>query len=331
MLLRPLALAVLAAALTGTLLLGAALPHAWRVLRRWNPADAGEAQVRLERDTWLFPPLAAFALALQTLALPLFLLDADRAAALLPGAMCAVGTLRASALGFPALFTHLALVLLGSVWLALHRIDARTPGAPLARPLAALLGVLAPLQAAVLGLQAAFYADLDPARVTSCCQTLFDPATGTAAGGLAAWAPGRALPAFIGALLLAAALAFACLRKPALGLWAALAGLAAAAVACAGITSFLGPYVYELPGHHCPFCLLQPEYARVGWLLYPPLLGATAAALALGALHPLRGRFQAAPAAAATARRLAWTAGLGFLAFLVLSLVLIGRSRLILR
>ena len=150
MLLRPGAMALLAISLVSALLLASALPHALRILRRWNPADPGEGQVALERGTWLFPPLVALAVALQALGLPILVQDADRAADLLPGAMCAVGTFRAGPQGFPALLAHLGLVLLGFAWLALHRVDVATPGGPLARVLAGRLDVVAVRQAGVI-------------------------------------------------------------------------------------------------------------------------------------------------------------------------------------
>ena len=31
---------------------------------------------------------------------------------------------------------------------------------------------------------------------------------------------------------------------------------------------FFGTYIYELPTHHCPFCMLQKEYHYIGYLLY---------------------------------------------------------------
>ncbi len=31
---------------------------------------------------------------------------------------------------------------------------------------------------------------------------------------------------------------------------------------------FFGTYIYELPTHHCPFCMLQKEYYYIGYILY---------------------------------------------------------------
>ncbi|MCD8478146.1 MAG: hypothetical protein LRY68_09925, partial [Sulfurospirillum sp.] len=32
---------------------------------------------------------------------------------------------------------------------------------------------------------------------------------------------------------------------------------------------FFSTYVYELPTHHCPFCLLQSDYYGVGYFYMP--------------------------------------------------------------
>ena len=34
------------------------------------------------------------------------------------------------------------------------------------------------------------------------------------------------------------------------------------------IIAFFGTYIYELPTHHCPFCLLQKDYYYVGYIIY---------------------------------------------------------------
>ena len=44
-----------------------------------------------------------------------------------------------------------------------------------------------------------------------------------------------------------------------------------------GIVAFVSLYIYEHPHHHCPFCILKPEYDYQGYLLYVPLFAAAAA------------------------------------------------------
>jgi hypothetical protein len=44
-------------------------------------------------------------------------------------------------------------------------------------------------------------------------------------------------------------------------------------VSVAALISFISVYFYELPTHHCPFCILQGEYHYVGYLIYAAVLG----------------------------------------------------------
>lgn len=41
------------------------------------------------------------------------------------------------------------------------------------------------------------------------------------------------------------------------------------------LIAFFSTYVYELPTHRCPFCLLQKEYYYVGYVLYVFLFAGT--------------------------------------------------------
>jgi hypothetical protein len=59
-------------------------------------------------------------------------------------------------------------------------------------------------------------------------------------------------------------------------------------IAVTSILSFISLYVYELPTHHCPFCLLQREYGYVGYPLYVALLGSTITGTGVGLLMPFR-------------------------------------------
>jgi hypothetical protein len=89
-------------------------------------------------------------------------------------------------------------------------------------------------------------------------------------------------------------------------------------VGLAAVVSWLSPYVYELPTHHCPFCLLQREYHWVGYPLYGALLGGSLTGAGVGVLMPFRAIPSLAGALPAYQRRLAgWSValltGLGFL------------------
>jgi len=60
-------------------------------------------------------------------------------------------------------------------------------------------------------------------------------------------------------------------------------------VSIVALISFISIYFYELPTHHCPFCILQPEYGYVGYALYLALLAGTVCGMGTGIIMPFRG------------------------------------------
>ncbi len=59
-------------------------------------------------------------------------------------------------------------------------------------------------------------------------------------------------------------------------------------VSLASIISFISVYYYELPTHHCPFCILQKEYGYAGYCLYLALLGGAISGMGVGVLMPFK-------------------------------------------
>ncbi|MGE5478159.1 MAG: hypothetical protein ACM3Q1_16005 [Bacteroidales bacterium] len=331
MLFQPAIIALLLASGLATLLVVASVPFAVRVLRRWDLSSGSEAQLALERRTYLVATLLKIVMAAELAALVLFVFNADRMAALFTGAMCAVGTLKVDAFGFPALYLKMAVFFLAGAWLVLDHVDNRGWDYPLIRVKYAALLALAPLLLASAGVQLGYFMGLRADVITSCCSTLFSGGGITVTSNSVAALPHEmSLALLAGSLAAVVASGAAFLRWGRLGWLHGLLSLAAFVIGLAAIISTLSVYVYELPHHHCPFCILKREYAHVGYLLYVPLfvgtlcgLG-TAIAAAAGRLPSLA---QAGPAIAGTLAR--WSVG-GFILFGVVCVWLIARSHLIL-
>jgi hypothetical protein len=88
--------------------------------------------------------------------------------------------------------------------------------------------------------------------------------------------------------------------------------------------------VYEHPHHHCPFCLLKPEYDYQGYWLYLPLFAATAAGLGVGVIQPFARVSSLAVIVPQVSRRLGWVAALGFILFTAVATYMVATSNLIL-
>jgi hypothetical protein len=330
MLFQPAIIALLLASAVSVLMLAAAAPFALQLVRHWDIRSGSERQLQLERRTYLMSTLLSFVFATQLLALLLFVFNADKMSVMFVGAMCAVGTLNANEFGFPALIAQIGVFFLAAAWLVVNHADSRAYDYPLVRVKYLLLLGMLPFVALAFGLQLEYFLNLKADVITSCCGSLFSGEAKTLTGDASAMEPQQAMILFYSALALVIVAALFNVRQPRGGyLVAGLSGIAFVA-AMIGIVSFVSLYVYEHPHHHCPFCLLKPEYDYQGYWLYLPLFAATAAGLGVGALQP----FARIPSLAAIlpqlARRLSWIAVLGFSLFTAVATFMIWNSNLIL-
>lgn len=331
MLFQPAIIALLLASGLAALMLAASVPFAVAVLRRWDLSSGAEAQLALERRTYLVATLLKIVMVAELAALILFVFNADRMAALFTGAMCAVGTLKVDPFGFPALYLKMAVFFLAGCWLVLDHVDNRGWDYPLIRVKYAALLALAPLLLVSALVQAAYFMGLRADVITSCCSTLFSGGGVTVTSNSVAALPhGVALSALAGALAAVLASGAVFLRWGRFGWLHAVLSAAAFLVGMAAIISTISVYVYELPHHHCPFCILKREYGHVGYLLYAPLFVGTLCGLGTGIAAATRRLPSLLLTAPAVARALAlWSMG-GFVGFAAVALWLIARSHLIL-
>lgn len=328
MFISPAVLALTGASLTVALLVSLAAGFAVQVLRHWDLADGSEAQLRLERRTYLIATILAYAFAVQIAALLLYIYNAEQMSSQFVGAMCATGVLNVNAYGWPALLLKIAVFLLGAVWLVLNYVDNQGCDYPLIRVKYALLLAIVPLVIGEALVQWLHFLNMDPDVITSCCGSLFSADAEGVAAELAGLAPLPAMAVFysMGAVLPASGMPL--LARGAGGWIFAAASLAAFAVALAAIVSFVSLYVYEQPHHHCPFCILKAGYGYVGYYFYIPLFAATAFGLGAGVLTAFRHVASIGAVVRSEAKRLAWMALFCHAVFYLVVTVAIVRSNL---
>ena len=334
MLFQPAIIALLLASALCVLALVASAPFALQVIRRWDIRSGSERQLELERRTYLFSTLLTFVLALQLAAVLLFVFNAEKMSGMFVGAMCAVGTLNVNAFGFPALNAKIAVFFLAAMWLAINHIDSRAHVYPLVRTKYALLLLLAPLLAASAWIELQYFLGLKADVITSCCGSLFSEGSPTLAAEASSLAPVPAMWLFYGSLGAAIALAawhgIGGGRSRIAGYALAAASALAFVATIAGILSFVSLYIYEHPHHHCPFCILKPEYGYQGYWLYLPLFVASAAGLAAGAVQPFARIDSLREIVPGFSRNLAAIAANGYALTALIASVMIWQSRLIL-
>lgn len=329
MILHPAVIALCGNALLTCAILAYAAVFAVRILRHWDLASGSEFQVALEHRTYLISTIMATCLVFQVASLFLFIYTTDSICTLFPGAMCAAGTLNLNRFGYAVLILKLINAVVAGIWLIINQADNQGYDYPLIRVKYRLQLLLTPLvvvESLLLGL---FFYSLHPHVITSCCGSLFSSAS--TGGGVSLLSAVPAIPLLV-ALYLAIALTLMCggyVVRQARGGYLFAAGCALTFMAGAtALVVAISVYLYALPTHHCPFCMLHREYAYVGYLLYGTLLGGCVAGVGVGVLQPIRRVDSLVTVVPAMQRRLAVTAMSLFALFAVVSACLVWFSDL---
>jgi hypothetical protein len=288
MILHPAIFALLTASLLITAMVLYSSVHAVRILTSWEMESGSEIQLVLERRTYLISTVLTNALIFQALSLALFVYVSDSLHVQIAGAMCAVGTLNANAFGYPVLVLKIVNCLLAGLWLILNHADTRGYDYPLIRRKYAFLMLLTVPLVIEAFLLWFFFLNLRGDVITSCCGSLFSAGESTVSSELAGLPPQPTAIAFFLALALTLALGVWFLRGRGRGYALGLSAGVTFVAALAAIISYFAPCFYELPHHHCPFCILHHEYHYVGYLLYAALFGGVIAGMGCGVLAPLR-------------------------------------------
>jgi len=202
--------------------------------------------------------------------------------------MCAAGTLYLNGCGYPALILKIVNFLLAGLWLLVNYADNRGYDYPLIRRKYSLLLLITPFIVLEGVLQAGYFLQLRPDIITSCCGALFSTGEKSLVTGIAALPSIPMKIVFYGSMALTFASGILFYRQGRGGYFFALMSGVTLAVSILSILSFISLYFYELPTHHCPFCILQGEYGYIGYPLYLSLLGSGIAGMGVGVLMPFR-------------------------------------------
>lgn len=258
------------------------------ILRHWDIRSGSETQLRLERETYLVSTMVGYAFVFQLISFFLFIYTADALHPFFTGAMCAVGSLNVNHWGFPLVIIKLITFFLAGLWLIINFADNRGYDYPLIKVKYLLLLSIAPLIVTETIVQAEYFLGLNPEVITSCCGSLFTADTKGVASEIISWPRPVMEVIFYAAMIGTLTLGVVFYRTQTMGYGFAIAIFVTLLISMAAFISFISIYFYELPSHHCPFCILQKEYGYIGYGLYLLLLLGGVAGTGVGLLMPFR-------------------------------------------
>lgn len=253
-----------------------------RILFKWDIRSTQPLQYALEKQSYLVSVIIKYIFVLK---LPLFLFyifTCNKLSNIITGAMCASGVVNSVDFGLYLMVFKIINLYLFGFWLLLNNADMKEESSPFVR-MKFLFFVIAfiPLLLEII-LEISFFASLNISKIVSCCGTLFS-LTSASYLSLLFKVDSSLLVGlfyFFGLMVLLGYV----LKNIPIFIFANLMYVLFSLIA---LIVFFSPYVYELPTHHCPFCLLQQEYYGVGYILYVTLFVGTFYGLCGGILELL--------------------------------------------
>jgi hypothetical protein len=265
------------------------------------------------------PPGMSYALGFELLSLFLFIYAADSLSPLFVGAMCAAGSLNVNEFGYPALILKITDFLLAGVWPIVNFTDNKASDYPLIRIKYGLLICITSFLAAETLVQGAYLLGLKPDIITSCCGTIFTTDANTVMSGLIGLPRVLSQAGFYFSTAVTVLLGLFFYRKGKGGCLFSISAMISFLFSIVALISFISLYFYELPTHHCPFCILHPEYGYVVYLLYISLLAGAVSGLGIGAVMPFHKIKSLGEILPRIQRKLALVSVLSFSTFLLIS------------
>ena len=236
------------------------------LLKKWDFDAFTTEQFTLENRSYLIMTIVFFVMLLKILLLPYFIYTIDTLSDLIPGAMCGAGVIKANRYGDPLLVVKITVLFLSGLWLSLNRLDMTEKNYPYMRLKSwFFIGIFFILSMEFL-LDILYFTHIETTNPVSCCSVIFGQNGG--ANGLPF---GLDIPKLLLLFYMLYVLTVLTVMNG-MALVSMVSSLLFLVLAYYAVVYFFGTYIYELPTHKCPFCMLQDHYYYVGYFIWGSLL-----------------------------------------------------------
>jgi len=232
-----------------------------KILKNWDFHATTPAQYKLEKLSYLIVLIITVSLLFNILLLPYFAYTIESLSAIVPGAMCGAGVIGANDFGNPLLLLKILILFFVGIWLIINHEDLKAKNYPYTRKKFWFFTVIFIMIVSSYTLEIAYFTNISLEKPVSCCSVIFG------LSGKNSLPFGLNIEMILAIFYLLALLNILFIwQKQSYAL--ALSSLGFLFVAYYAVTHFFGTYIYQLPTHICPFCMLQGEYFYIGYLLW---------------------------------------------------------------
>uniref|UniRef100_UPI004047A53F hypothetical protein n=1 Tax=Aliarcobacter sp. TaxID=2321116 RepID=UPI004047A53F len=235
------------------------------IIRNWNYDKTTAKQYKLEKTSYLVILIISFTLIVKIFLFPYFAYSLDNLSNIVPGAMCAAGIVGANEFGQINLTLKILILFFVGIWLIINSLDLKEKTYPYTKKKYLFYIFIFVLCIAETLLDFLFLNGISTKEPVMCCSIIFG------VNSVGSKIPfDLTIPMLLALFyLLYLLIVFINIQKQAF--INIIVNFLFLYISYYAITYFFSTYIYELPTHQCPFCMLQKEYHFIGYFIWSTL------------------------------------------------------------
>ncbi|RXJ84458.1 hypothetical protein [Arcobacter cloacae] len=235
------------------------------IIKNWDFTKTTNKQYKLEKTSYLVILIISFTLIVKIFLFPYFAYSLDNLSNIVPGAMCAAGIVGANEFGQINLFIKIIILFSIGIWLIINSLDLKEKTYPYTKKKYLLYIFIFLLSIFELLLDFSFLNNISLKEPVMCCSVIF---------GVNNTETKIPFDLSISTLLIIFYLlylltVFLSIQK--LSFLNLITNFMFLYIGYYSVTYFFSTYIYQLPTHQCPFCMLQKEYFFIGYFIWGSL------------------------------------------------------------
>lgn len=229
-----------------------------KILKSWNFSLTTSKQYFLEKRNYLVNTIISFTISAKLILFIFFVKSLSELSHVVPGSMCVAGVIGANDYGEFLLLLKIFIVFILATWLIINKLDLQTKSFVYIKKKYTFFNFILFLTIIEFTLEIMFFNNIPLKVPVFCCSTIFKA---------------DALP--FGLEQFSLAITFYVIY-----LWTIIsnhfkliissffANIIFLFVSYFAVTYFFSIYIYILPNHQCPFCILESDYYFIGYFIW---------------------------------------------------------------
>ncbi len=232
------------------------------IIKNWNYEKTTSSQYKLEKTSYLVILIIFFTLVVKIFLMPYFTYSIDNLSHIIPGAMCAAGVIKANNYGEILLALKLIILFCIGIWLIINSLDLKEKTYPYTKKKFTFYIFIFSLILIETTLDILYLSNISTKEPVMCCSVIFGS---NAVGNKIPF--NLTIPILVGLFYLTFLLTiFSNIQKQKFINF--LINSFFLYISYYAVTYFFSTYIYQLPTHQCPFCMLQKEYYFIGYFIW---------------------------------------------------------------